>query len=93
MESVNGSVSKSVSKRGPGLIVRVDIELERIVRALSNELGYEPYTIRNLALLLGLYELARAKAMSRNKLLAFNDELFWKLLNEVRELLGEPGKT
>jgi len=70
-------------------LVRVDIEVEKLVRELGRQLGYSPATIRNMALLLGLHELARARAMSKARRLKLDNEEFWSLLSEVKRLLGE----
>ena len=41
--------------------VRVKAEVEEVVRELAKELGYQPYTIRNVALVYGLLLLSATR--------------------------------
>jgi hypothetical protein len=51
-------IGGSVTVRGVGIEVRVYPEVERLVREVSDILGYSYYTIRNTAILYGLMVIA-----------------------------------
>jgi len=71
-------------------IVKVDVEIERLVRTVASKLGYNAFTIRNLAILLGLSEMLR---LSRVWKLKLNDEVMWKAFDEVKKEVEAYVKT
>jgi len=65
-----------------GVHVRVKPEVEELVREFAEKLGYEAYTIRNTAILLGLMVLSCGQMPK-------TDEEFLKLLGKVKVVLSE----
>ena len=63
-----------------GVHVRVKPEVEELVREIAERLGYEAYTVRNTAILLGLMVLSLKMPKT--------DEEFLKLLNIVKVVLS-----
>ena len=67
------------SERGKiGRLVRVKREVDELVETIAEKLGYQPYTIRNYALLLGLHSIAL------NPIIPKTDRTFEDLLERVR---------
>ena len=62
--------------------VRVKAEVEEVVRELAKELGYQPYTIRNAAILYGLAQIALSRRIPET------DEEFRSVIKKVRRLVG-----
>jgi len=72
-----------------GLKVRVKREIEELVREIADLLGFQPYTIRNYAILLGLQVILLNPNIPRS------DRAFEEVLEKVRRgikvLVGENG--
>lgn len=62
-----------------GTLVRVKPEVEELVKELSEYMGYQRYTIRNVAILLGLQLITRGMKIPEY------DEEFEYLLEITRE--------
>jgi hypothetical protein len=67
----------------PGKLVRVHKDVEGLIRELAELTGYEPYTVRNLAILLGLEKLAYLAEKQVKKDFPptpfLSEEEFWRL--------------
>jgi len=62
--------------------VKVKKEVEVLVRELSKALGFKEYTIRNLAILLGINELV-STVIANNGMLDIDDHSFKRLIEHV----------
>jgi hypothetical protein len=71
-----------VGRKGVGVIKRVHPEVEELVRAVGERLGYTPYSIRNAALVYGLLVIALTKRVPED------DREFFGLVEVVRMLLS-----
>jgi len=72
--------SKSVST-----IIKVYPDIEKLVRYVSEKLGYQPFIVRNTAILYGLVIIASKKEIPDNdneffKLIEYTDYLVKKVL-------------
>jgi len=70
-----------VSKKGVGIEVRVYPDIERLVRYVADKLGYQPFVIRNIALLYGLMVLANSKKIPDN------DNEFFRMIEVTKEMV------
>lgn len=66
-----------------GIRVRVKREVEELVREVADTLGYYPYTVRNLAILLGIQQIAA------NPNIPKTDKAFESLLDKTRLVVRE----
>jgi len=71
-----------VVKIDVGVVVRVKPIVENMVKSLASKLGYEPFTIRNTALLYGLMIVATSKKVPNT------DAEFLELVEKVRDAIG-----
>ena len=65
-----------------GLMVRVKPEVDALVRYVADMVGYQPYVVRNVAILLGLQLLACNSKMPKN------DDEFLELYNRTRLIVN-----
>jgi len=76
--------------------VNLKPEIEALVRELSEITGFKEYTIRNLAVLLGLNELVSV-IIANNSVLDFDDYSFKRLVEHVsknvKSLASSGGKN
>jgi hypothetical protein len=72
----------------PGKLVRVNEDAEQLVRKMSELTGYEPSTVRNLAVILGLKTLAKISERQVRKGLPptpfLSDMDYWKLYADAK---------
>jgi len=74
----------SMEKTQNSLPVRVKTEVEELVTAVADIVGYEPATVRNIAILLGLQVFCTAY-VTENKPLVTIDAQFKELLQYTRK--------
>jgi hypothetical protein len=65
-----------------GIMVRVKPEVDVLVRYMADMVGYQPYVVRNVAILLGLQLLACNSKMPKN------DDEFLELYNRTRLIVN-----
>jgi len=68
---------------GRGVFVRVNPQIEAVVRELARKTGLTSSSIRNLAILYGIEHIAR------NGIDIWYDEQFFERLEEVKKVLGD----
>jgi len=72
----------------PGRLVRVNEDIEQLVRKMSELTGYETSSVRNLALVLGLKTLAKISERQVRKGLPptpfLSDSDYWKLYADAK---------
>jgi len=71
-------------------IVRVDREIEEMIEFVGDMLGYNAFTIRNLALILGLSEILRLSRVWKIKL---DNKVMWDLFEELRKEVDRYAKS
>jgi hypothetical protein len=63
-------------------LMRIPVELSDVIEKMSEELNVLPHTLRNTAILYGLYVIAITKKIPKS------DDEFQDLFNKLKRLVG-----